>query len=273
MNWLNIPLALLRSPELTGAEPEERATWLFVLGYCADQENGGTIKKCKAWKCRQWQQTCGVTLQEVSRESKLWKWKGEDLLVTFYPIDKEKEVQAKRKAGSAGGKISGKSRRKKAAASQLAYASAEDCKERNEAELQGELQGELKAELQGELERKGKERNGKEGEQEKNLANAFLAELWKQCPAKGRERSSRKKVQTAWVNLSPAPDKEKVKASLDAWKQSDSWAKDGGQFVPALDRWIRDRKFEIEPEPNQTHRDIKKGTEYEETMDMTELQL
>jgi len=55
MRWLNIEIANLRSPAFVGAEPVERATWLSLLAYCSDQENGGVIKGCREWKDRQWQ--------------------------------------------------------------------------------------------------------------------------------------------------------------------------------------------------------------------------
>ena len=52
MNWLNINLATLRSPAYLGSTPVERATWLQLLAYCADQENGGCIAGAAAWKDR-----------------------------------------------------------------------------------------------------------------------------------------------------------------------------------------------------------------------------
>ena len=137
MRWLNIEIANLRSPAFVGAEPVERATWLSLLAYCADQENGGRIAECRSWKDRQWQQTCGITQAEAEAESGLWKWHGDQLVVEFYPFAKQAEVQAKRSSGSMGGKASGEARR--------------------EAQLQAVVQ----PQVQAHLERKGKERNGK----------------------------------------------------------------------------------------------------------------
>jgi hypothetical protein len=104
MNWLNIELSTLRSPEYLGSDPEQRATWLNLMAYCADQENGGRIELCSIWKDRMWQQVCGVTSGEVDQPSELWSWEGDDLVVLFYPIEKEEEVKVKREAGSKGGK-------------------------------------------------------------------------------------------------------------------------------------------------------------------------
>lgn len=132
MKYLNIETAVLRSPDYVGAEPTERATWLSLLGYCADQENAGVIKSCRAWADRQWQQTCGVTRQEVNLTSFLYQWCGDDMVVKYYPVTAEVALKAKREGGSKGGRASGRSRR--------------------EAMLQGMLQGSG----EGLLERKGK---------------------------------------------------------------------------------------------------------------------
>lgn len=132
MKYLNIETAVLRSPDYVGAEPTERATWLSLLGYCADQENGGVIKSCRQWADRQWQQTCGVTRQEVNLMSTLYMWSGDDMVVKYYPVTAEVALKAKREGGSKGGRASGRSRR--------------------EAMLQGMLQGSV----EGVLERKGK---------------------------------------------------------------------------------------------------------------------
>jgi hypothetical protein len=103
MIWLNLKTTTLRSPEYAGSEPIQRATWLNLLAYCCEQENGGKIEGCGEWKDRQWQQTLGVTLAEVREDSALWHWEGDALCVAFYPTFKEDEVQARREAGKRGG--------------------------------------------------------------------------------------------------------------------------------------------------------------------------
>lgn len=104
MNWLNINISTLRSPEFIGSEPEQRATWLCVLGYSVDQENSGRLIGAASWKDRQWQQTCGVTLQEVVNAARLLVVDGDDIVVKFYPVDKQHEVVNKREAGRNGGR-------------------------------------------------------------------------------------------------------------------------------------------------------------------------
>lgn len=140
MKWLNIEVAMLRSPEYVGSEPVARATWLNLLAYCADQENGGVIKGCKGWKDRQWQQTCGITRDEAMLqgmlegvlEAMIWRWVGDDLHVWGYPKTSEAALKAKRKGGAKGGKASAR------------------------ATSQAMLQGMLEGMHEGVLERKGK---------------------------------------------------------------------------------------------------------------------
>jgi hypothetical protein len=103
MNWINIKTSDLRSPEFIGSDPTARGTWLAVLGYCYEQENGGRIKGCNAWKDRQWQQVCGVTREEIDGAKSLMNWEGDDLQVWGYPADLENEIKVKREAGRKGG--------------------------------------------------------------------------------------------------------------------------------------------------------------------------
>jgi hypothetical protein len=104
MNWINIQTATLRSPQFIGSDPTARGTWLAVLGYCYEQENGGKICGCKDWKDRQWQQICGVTRDEIDGSGLLMQWEGNDLCVSNYPRETEHEIKAKRAAGRKGGK-------------------------------------------------------------------------------------------------------------------------------------------------------------------------
>jgi hypothetical protein len=110
MNWLNIYIPNIRSPEFLGCDPVARATWFCVLAYCADQENGGTLAGAKAWKDRQWQQLCGVTLSEVNGAAPLLAWNGDDLIVWSYPSSAQTVLEAKREGGRKGGLSSARSR-------------------------------------------------------------------------------------------------------------------------------------------------------------------
>jgi hypothetical protein len=112
MEWLNLKLKDVRSPEFIGSSPVERSTWLSLLTYCVDQENGGVIVGGATWKDRQWQQTCGVTAREVRAATKLVRVHGEDIVVMFYPVEKERIVKQKREHGRSGGLASGEARAK-----------------------------------------------------------------------------------------------------------------------------------------------------------------
>jgi hypothetical protein len=110
MEFLNLHSSILDSPELVGAEPLDRATWLMLLRYCIGQENGGTIPGCRSWKDRKWQQLARVALAEVNRPTDLWTWDGEDLHVTHYPVSQELAVRTKRDIARANGRRGGRPR-------------------------------------------------------------------------------------------------------------------------------------------------------------------
>lgn len=104
MNWFNLRISLLHAPEYVGCEPVARATWLNLSIYCCEQENGGRIRNCREWKCRQWQQTAGVTLSEINASGPLVEWDGDDIILWNYPIEREEEVRLLRESGRKGGK-------------------------------------------------------------------------------------------------------------------------------------------------------------------------
>lgn len=98
---------VMTSPAFRGAEPIDRATWVCLLAYCDDQENGGRIIGCRTWGDRRWQQTIAVTKREVDRVADgLWYWDGDDLVVPHYDPDYVASVQVSRKQGAAGGRVS-----------------------------------------------------------------------------------------------------------------------------------------------------------------------
>lgn len=111
MQYLNIAIADLHHPNYIGSEPVDRATWLNLMAFCAERENGGIIANCAGWKSRMWEQLCGVTLDEVRRDCALWEWRGNDLAVWNYPVAQEMVMKKKRSGGYLGGKRSGEARR------------------------------------------------------------------------------------------------------------------------------------------------------------------
>lgn len=74
--------------------------------------------------------------------------------------------------------------------------------------------------------------------------------LWKAAPPMARTRSSQVKCRKAW-NMIPESERPKITvilSAIHAWSRCWDWKKDGGMFVPGLDKWIRDRRWENLPE-------------------------
>jgi hypothetical protein len=80
--------------------------------------------------------------------------------------------------------------------------------------------------------------------------DTFLDTLWKSFPAKSRERSSKTQLATAWQKAKTPPSEEII-ASARKWASCEDWTKQNGQFAPGAHLWVKNRKWEIEPTPNQ----------------------
>lgn len=113
MIWLNFQTKLRDAPEFTGSTLEQRGAWFSMMLYCTERETGGVIKDCATWNDRQWMQACGITQAEAMSACELWKVDESSVFVWGYPIEKEAEVQAKRKSGRIGGLKSGASRKRR----------------------------------------------------------------------------------------------------------------------------------------------------------------
>lgn len=83
MRWLNIEVSTLRKPELVGYPPAVIGTWLRVLAWCFDQENGGQIVGGAGWGNRLWAVTCGVRSREVRAAGALLRVEGSGALGFF----------------------------------------------------------------------------------------------------------------------------------------------------------------------------------------------
>ncbi|MCM0686179.1 hypothetical protein [Akkermansia massiliensis] len=93
MEYINIPLYVIRSNEYIGADPTQRATWLSLVAWSCDQENMGRIAGARSWGDRRWMQSCGVTAAEVAKPCELFTWDGDDLIVFFYPENVHQKVE------------------------------------------------------------------------------------------------------------------------------------------------------------------------------------
>lgn len=111
MEWLNTSVTFLNSPEFRRSKIEQRGVWLTLMGYCVQQENGGRIEGTAPWTEWDWQQVLGVSEKAVHGDCTLWSWEdGQVLVLHGYPVEKEEEIKAKRRAGRRGGIASGKTR-------------------------------------------------------------------------------------------------------------------------------------------------------------------
>ena len=99
MKYLNLTLNDLGSENFLGSTPTQRATWLCLLKYCAQQETGGIIKQANEWGVRKWMFVCGVTKDEVLDSCPLWRWEDGDLVVWAYPKKQELAAQSRRESG------------------------------------------------------------------------------------------------------------------------------------------------------------------------------
>lgn len=78
---------------------------------------------------------------------------------------------------------------------------------------------------------------------QKEIPPKPFEEVWDAWPQPGRTRSSRKQVQAAYAGVLKAYDHAEVMRAVGMYLRSPDAKKDGGQFVPALHRWLRDERF------------------------------
>lgn len=74
--------------------------------------------------------------------------------------------------------------------------------------------------------------------------------LWKAAPPMARTRSSKQACRKQWNRIpeSERPRIAEILTAMRAWSRCWDWKKDGGMYVPGLDKWIRDRRWENLPE-------------------------
>lgn len=136
MNYLNLETRTKAAPEYIGSTPIQRATWLNVILWAAEQENGGRIANCEAWSSRRWQQTCGVTAREVRKCPRLLLWDGADLTIWSYPLSHEKTAKSRRENAQRVGHLGGRPSQDKPSMGPLMGPSLESVRE--EKEIKGE---------------------------------------------------------------------------------------------------------------------------------------
>jgi hypothetical protein len=80
-----------------------------------------------------------------------------------------------------------------------------------------------------------------------------LDALWAVALPIARNRSSKHACRKAWALIprGERPTIDTMVSALKVWNRCAEWKQDGNQFVPALDRWIRERRWEALPEVAQ----------------------
>jgi len=79
---------------------------------------------------------------------------------------------------------------------------------------------------------------------------AGLDALWKVALPISRNRSSKHQCRKAWAMIPKGerPSIEVMIHALKSWNRCLEWKKDGNQYALALDRWIKERRWEDLPE-------------------------
>lgn len=98
MEWINLTITQLAAPEFRRSTMDDRGAWLTLLGYCVQQENAGRIAGAAAWS--DFELTCvlGIPPKALKGEHLLWAFEEGDLVVSGYPMELQKSIEAKRNA-------------------------------------------------------------------------------------------------------------------------------------------------------------------------------
>lgn len=232
MDWLNIHRSTLSAEAFLGCEPVQRATWLCLLAYCADQENGGKIEGAEEWGDRKWQQVVRITKSEAHDTCPLWSWSDGVLIVWAYPVEKEEEVRRNRANGGKGGRPP-KPANNQVVSSGLPSGLTETI-----------TQTEPSAPISAETERKGKERKEK-GKGKESYPSEVLA-IYEAYPRRDGPGSCSKQIAAA-LEIEPFDSLlEATQAFCAAVRRWDP--DDQDQYTPMAStwfgqqRWLADRK-------------------------------
>lgn len=70
---------------------------------------------------------------------------------------------------------------------------------------------------------------------------------WAAYPS--RRKAARRQCREVWVRQALEASAPAIMAGLERWRRSADWAKDGGQYIPAPVVWLRQARWEAEPDP------------------------
>ena len=90
-------------PEFSESDFQDVGAWVYLMNYCAAQENGGRVVGARDRKDSFFDRSLKVSRHILEKESHLWKWEDADLVVQFYNTEAEDNYKKKRFAGKKGG--------------------------------------------------------------------------------------------------------------------------------------------------------------------------
>lgn len=81
---------------------------------------------------------------------------------------------------------------------------------------------------------------------EADAVPAWFPMVWESYP--DMRKGDRKAAENAAMEIRNE-DGSRILESLDAWKRSEQWLKSGGQYVPYLVNWLKNKRWQIMPDP------------------------
>ena len=235
MNWININTSQSRDPRYMDSTWLERGAWLSMLGYCTERETDGVIVGARLWTNRQWLIALGGSLTDISRESGLWKWIGDDLHLELYPHQMQSMVVARREAGRRGGK----------AKTDAKIAASRTNKPRKADENIQAKSKQNPSKIQANIQPKGKGKGKDKGKDKDSLFFAREDEEWKKVwfafPRKIDEAGARK------IYIKSKVEPQVIIESLAAWAASDEWTREDGRFIPHPTKWLEREDWKGRP--------------------------
>ena len=202
----------------------ERGAWLSMVAYCTERETAGVIVGARLWTDRQWLIALGGLLTDISRESGLWSWSGDDLHLELYPHDMQATVIARREAGRKGGQATSE-------------AKTEAVRANGNVEKAKQKQSKSKAKS------KPKEMEGKEMEEKDKYSLSYQSAVadererdWEKVWSAFPKRVDAVKAKAVYMQADVSP--QRIIDSLADWSQTDEWTRDSGRYIPLPARWL-----------------------------------
>lgn len=224
MNWININTSQSRDPRYMDSTWLERGAWLSMVAYCTERETAGVIVGARLWTDRQWLIALGGLLTDISRESGLWSWSGDDLHLELYPHDVQATVIARREAGRKGGQATSE-------------AKTEAVRANGNVEKAKQKQSKSKAKS------KPKEMEGKEMEEKDKYSLSYQSAVadererdWEKVWSAFPKRVDAVKAKAVYMQADVSP--QRIIDSLADWSQTDEWTRDSGRYIPLPARWL-----------------------------------